>query len=72
MKVNSLDLPTYMYLYPLTGAEMTRYIRPEARNLDQPIIWITQTVATVLSSAKITTTEIMRACMKFQIIQFLL
>ena len=47
-------------------------LRPEARNLDQPIIWITQTVATVLSSAKITTTEIMRACMKFQIIQFLL
>ena len=47
------------------------HIRPEARNLDQLIIWITQTVATVLSSGKNTNTDSMRACMKIHKIQIL-
>ena len=38
--------------------------------MDQLIIWLTQTFATVLSSGKNTNTDSMRACMKFQTIQF--
>ena len=45
-------------------------MRPEARNLDQLIIWLTQTFATVLSSGKNTNTDSMRACMKFQKFSF--